>query len=211
MRAATMTMAALAAAGLAVAAQAQTVVDPENVRAKDVVTSPLSDINLMKREVPMVLQAALAAPYDLDGIKTCAGLTTAVADLNAALGNDIDVAQEKTGGERMGNTAGSAAKWFVGSFIPFRGIVRELSGANAQERAWQRAIYAGAVRRAFLKGMGETRGCHYPARSATPQVVASLTAQRDAARAKKANRAENTAGEPIALSYDAAAPRSTTP
>ena len=54
----------IAAAGLSFAGQAssvsaQTAVDPKNVRAEDVVTSPLTDINLKKRDVPLVLEVAL--------------------------------------------------------------------------------------------------------------------------------------------------------
>ena len=189
----TTTAAAVLAAALP--AHAQTVVAPENARAEDVVTAPLSDVNLMRRAVPTVLKAALTKPYSMDGISTCAGLTTAIADLDVALGADIDVAQGQTPQERMSNGAAVVAKSVIGSFIPFRGVLREISGANAQERAWQRALYAGSVRRAFLKGMGEQRGCAYPARSATPEVLAVLAARRAPARPAKAE--EKTAGRPV--------------
>ena len=180
-------------------AVAQTAVDPENVRAQDVVTSPLADINVKKRDVPLVLETALIKPYDLEGLKSCRGLSTAIADLDGALGDDIDVAYAKSSDEKAGNSAGSVAKSVIGSFIPFRGIIREISGANANERAWQRALYAGAVRRAFLKGVGQQRGCAYPARSATAQVVASLNAQREATKVaakldKDRKQEEKTAG-----------------
>jgi len=49
----------------------------------------------------------------------------------------------------------------------------------------QYAIYAGSARRSFLKGIGQQRGCPWPARSATPQVISRLereAAARDAAR-----------------------------
>jgi hypothetical protein len=198
-------IAALAVAVSAPPALAQTAVDPANVRAEDVVMSPLSDVNLKKKYVPTVLEAALANPYDLTGIKSCMGFATAIRDLDVALGDDIDVVQAKSGDEKMGNSAGTIAKSVIGSFIPFRGVIRELSGANAQERAWERAIYAGSVRRAFLKGMGQSKGCAYPARSATPQVVAALAAQRLAEEApKKAKKQpdERTSGEPVAVAYE---------
>lgn len=188
----------------AVPAAAQTVVDPENMKPEDVVMSPLSDVNLHRKAVPPVLQAALADPYDLTGIRSCAGYTTAIMDLDVALGDDIDVAQAKTADEKMGNSAGTIAKSLIGSFIPFRGVIRELSGANAQQKAWERALYAGSVRRAFLKGMGQSKGCAYPASPATPQVLAMLSAEREAKKAKKAP-AERTAGEPVAVAYDAQA------
>ena len=68
----------------------------------------------------------------------------------------------------------------VGAFIPFRGLIREVSGANAQEKKVQAAVYAGSVRRAFLKGVGQQRGCRYPARPATHADIAALQAVADA-------------------------------
>ena len=112
-------------------------------------------------------------------MQSCQGLSSAITGLDDALGDDIDVAYAKSGQEKAGNSVGSVAKSVIGSFIPFRGIIREVSGANAQERDWQRALYAGSVRRAFLKGVGEQRGCGYPARSATAQVVSSISAARE--------------------------------
>jgi hypothetical protein len=183
---------------------AQTAVDPDNVKAEDVAMSPLADIGLRKKELPVVLEAAMTKPYDMTGIKSCTGLTTAIMDLDVALGDDIDVAYGKTTSEKVGNSAGVVAKSLIGSFIPFRGVIRELSGANANERLWGRALYAGAARRAFLKGMGEQRGCAYPARSATPQVVASLAAERALRKAKTPR--EKTRGEPVNVSFETATP-----
>ena len=186
-------------------AAAQTAVDPDNVRATDVMLSPLSDVNMRKKPLPPVLVAALADPYDLKGLKSCAGFTTAINGLDAALGDDIDVAYDKTDQERMGNGAGVIAKSLIGSFIPFRGVLREVSGANAQQRAWDRALYAGSVRRAFLKGMGQSKGCAYPAAPASPQVVAMLAAKREADRAAKKVKpvpAERTAGAPVQVALE---------
>lgn len=42
-----------------------------------------------------------------------------------------------------------------------------LAFGGCAERAARHPIQAGLVRRAFLKGVGEERGCRYPARSAT--------------------------------------------
>lgn len=181
---------------------AQTAADPENVRPQDVAMSPFSDVGLRKKAVPVVLEAAMARPYDLAGIESCAGLTTAIMDLDVALGDDIDVAVAKSDEEKMGNSAGVVAKSLIGSFIPFRGVIRELSGANANERLWERALYAGAARRAFLKGMGEHRGCAWPARSATPEVVARLAAEREALRLARKSPKEKTAGAPVLVSLE---------
>ena len=55
------------------------------------------------------------------------------------------------------------------SILPFRGVVREVTGAAVNERLLRAAYTAGMARRAFLKGWGLGRGCAYPAR---PKVLA---------------------------------------
>ena len=113
--------------------------------------------------------------------------------------------------KRPATAPGAIAKSVLGSFIPFRGIIREVSGANAQERLWDRALYAGAARRAFLKGMGEQRGCAWPARSATPAVLARLAAEREKAKLAEADTKqdkrkaseEKTSGEPAKVNFEA--------
>ena len=178
--------------------------------------SPLSDLNVRKKDVPVVLEAAMAKPYDLGGIKSCKGLTTSIMDLDVALGDDIDVATgEKSDEEKVANSAGAIAKSVIGSFIPFRGVIREVSGANAQDRLWNKALYAGTARRAFLKGIGEQRGCAWPARSATPAVLARLAAQREQLQLAKSHtkadkikpqaKDEKTAGEPTEVKFESKA------
>lgn len=205
------TVAAIGVCLAAATAHAQTAVAPENVKAQDVAMSPLSDFNVRKKDVPVVLEMAMVKPYDLAGIKSCKGLTTAIMDLDGALGDDIDVATgEKSDEEKMGNGAGAIAKSVLGSFIPFRGIIREVSGANAQERLWDRALYAGAARRAFLKGVGQQRGCAWPARSATPAVLAKLATERENLKLAKSDgkdqrsksKDEKTSGEPTNVNFE---------
>lgn len=137
----------------------------------DAVATPATDLNLKKDEIPPLLLTAQERPYDLAGLRRCADLAAAVGELDAVLGPDIDLpANAKTG-----VTAGRVAQAAVGSFIPFRGLIREISGANEQERKIQVAVQAGFARRAYLKGAGEARGCRYPARSASPADIAALT------------------------------------
>jgi hypothetical protein len=133
------------------------------VTAGDVATTPLSDLNIKKQGIPQVLLDAEAHPYSLAGVNSCPRIAGAVRQLDAILGEDIDV-QAARG---IKPTPGRVAQSVLGSFIPFRGVIRELSGANSQEKKVQAAIYAGSARRAFLKGVGLSRGCRYPARPAT--------------------------------------------
>lgn len=150
--------------------------------AVDVAATPVTDLGLRKGEIPQLLLTAQASPYDLEGLRTCPTITAAIVELDAVLGDDLDLPQDSDGGISPGRVAQAA----VGSFIPFRGLIREISGANAHERKLVAAIYAGGVRRAFLKGVGQQRGCVYPARSATPAIAARLLAEREAAKAAEA-------------------------
>lgn len=135
--------------------------------AVDIAKTPATDLNLDKTKIPPLLQAATQEPYTLVGIKTCAQISSAVLALDDVLGPDADLPSDPGGSI----STGRVAKWAVGSLIPFRGLIREISGANAQDRAVLAAIRAGIARRSFLKGVGHAKGCKYPASPATPAIV----------------------------------------
>ena len=99
------------------------------------------------------------------------------------LGPDMDVAARDP--DRL--STGKVAQSLVGSLIPFRGVLRELTGAAGHQREFQAAIYAGAVRRGFLKGLGQQKGCAYPAR---PAFAADGAAGRRHPRSRRARRLE---------------------
>ena len=141
-------------------------VTSKEVSAVDVAATPMTDLNLRKDEIPQILIDAQTSPYTLNGLGRCAQIAAKVDEFNAVLGDDIDLPQVT--GKRI--SAGRIGQWVVGSFIPFRGVIREISGANDQQNRLQAAIQAGVARRSFLKGVGEAKGCRYPARSATREV-----------------------------------------
>ena len=153
--------------------------------AVDVVATPANDLNLRKGEIPPLLLAAQTDPYGLRGMRKCSDISSAVQHLDGVLGDDIDIAQAP--GNKM--SAGRVAQSVVGSFIPFRGIIREISGANEQERKLQAAIYAGTARRSFLRGVGMQRGCAWPARPATPQMLAKIAEANEAKAREEAAKA----------------------
>lgn len=144
-------------------------VTDRDVSAGDVVRTPFSDLNLRRGDIPPLLIAAQADPYGVAGLRKCGQLTAAIADLDAVLGDDIDLPTD--GKSKL--SAGRVAQAAVGGFIPFRGLIREISGANEQDRRLLLAVQAGFARRAFLKGFGQARGCRYPARAAPTQVQAA--------------------------------------
>lgn len=132
----------------------------EEPNAKDVARTPLTDLNIGTDEIPQVLLTAEADPYSIEGLETCNDIVAQIAPIDQILGPDYDIAEDKGDGL----SKGKAAQSVVGSFIPFRGVVREVSGAAGDERKLRSAIAGGMVRRGFLKGLGLQRGCSYPAR-----------------------------------------------
>ena len=159
-------------------------VTDREVGAKDVATTPLRDFNLRKDPIPEVLLRAQDAPYSIEGLSKCSHYVAAVEELDAVLGLDFDIAS--TEDRRI--SAGRVAQSIVGSFIPFRGVVREVSGAAKHERDFQEAILAGMMRRAFLKGMGLKLGCAYPARPADDATRARV--QEELAEAERLREEE---------------------
>lgn len=124
--------------------------------AVDAVSQPLSDLNLRSRDIPPVLLQAQAAPYALGAVSDCAAVRREIAALEEVLGPDADAAPEEDGVLNKGLKVGGS---LLGGLIPFRGVVRQISGAAAEENRWEAAIYGGVARRSFLKGYGKGLGC----------------------------------------------------
>jgi len=132
---------------------------------KGVAKAPLRDLNVLRTKIPEVLLQALADPYERPQTKTCAELITLLRPLNDALGADLDTPSKDEDDllDKGRNTALGLAAGAASDVIPFRGWVRKLTGAEQHDRLVQAAIVAGAVRRAYLKGLGEAKGCLPPA------------------------------------------------
>ena len=142
--------------------------------------APLRDLNLIRTQVPDVLILALADPYARPKTKKCQELEALIQPLNDALGADLDVpppAAELRMYQRGRPVALGAMAGVASDVIPFRGVIRQLSGAAKHDQYVQAAIVAGFSRRAYLKGLGEVRGCKPPA---TPShVLAGRTPPTD--------------------------------
>ena len=154
LRAAALMLGWVAAAPLA----AQVMPEPD---AGEVAKTPLRDLNIDGRDIPEVLVAAERDPYATAGLDQCNAIVADIAALDGILGADYDIAEDR-GGDRI--SEGRIGQSVVGSILPFRGIVREVTGAAENDRRLRAAYTAGMVRRAFLKGWGLGRGCAYPAR-----------------------------------------------
>jgi hypothetical protein len=146
----------------------------------DAATTPLSDLNLVKAEIPPVLAEALKAPYRPPAAPGCEAIAAEVSQLEVVLGADLDVPPSphrpsliERGSSAAGEAAVGALRGAAEGVIPFRGWVRRLSGAERYSREVAAAIAAGAVRRSYLKGVGQARGCAAPAAPAAPAAAAS--------------------------------------
>lgn len=136
----------------------------------DIATTPLSDLNLVKIEIPSLLVSAQKRPYALPGDMNCAALAADVQAINAVLGADLDVPASRDnpslverGSKSASDAAMGAVRGAAEGIVPFRSWVRKLSGAERHSKDVAAAIAAGSIRRAFLKGLGQAAGCPPPA------------------------------------------------
>ncbi|MDT0574876.1 hypothetical protein RM533_01610 [Croceicoccus sp. F390] len=151
----------------------------DDVSAEDIATQPLRDFNLHNDDIPPLLIDVAADPYSAQGLNRCVDIERAVVDLDLYLGPDIDMpAVRKSDMQNGANMAGNVAKSLLGGFIPFRGVVREVSGANSEQKRFERIVGAALIRRGFLKGLGLARGCDWPARPAAEGHVFDPVAHR---------------------------------
>jgi hypothetical protein len=112
-------------------------------------TTPLSDLNIVRADIPAVLAAAQKA-------------------LDAALGPDLDTPATDANPSLIERSANDALRRTAEGVIPFRGWVRKLTGAERYSREVAAAIAAGTIRRAYLKGLGAAAGCAAPAAPRAP-------------------------------------------
>ena len=137
-------------------------------------TTPLSDLNIVRAEIPPVLVAALKEPYARPADASCTGIAAEIRALDALLGADLDTpvtavnpnliprAVEMAGEAAVGAAMG-AMRGATAGIVPYRNWVRKLSGAERYSREVAAAIAAGGVRRSYLKGFGQASGCPTPA------------------------------------------------
>ena len=140
--------------------------DVDSVGDKDslgeVMLTPLSDINLRKQRIPEKL-ASLQTPYDTVTDQSCQGLITEIVALDNILGPDMDSAKyedrDAKGKRKMREMALDVAEAGVGSFVPFRSVVRAATGAKLHENEIEREYRKGVARRSYLRGLASSQEC----------------------------------------------------
>jgi hypothetical protein len=119
------------------------------------VEQPMRDLSLIRDELPPSLSQAAVAAYAAPPANDCPGLRAELTELDKALGPDIDTPAESS--DAMAGLAGDLVRGALG--LPFRGVVRRVTGAEQRDAAYRRAVLAGMVRRGYLKGRLADRSC----------------------------------------------------
>lgn len=145
-------------------------------RVGGILNQPLNDLNIDNDEIPLLLVAAAKAPYAPPSQADCVGLTHDIAQLDKALGPDLAPPKPDDDKPIINEDSASSAAWDAArsaalGWIPFRGVVRFVTGADRHDARVRHAILAGFVRRAYLKGLQTNLACPppvpVPARSAS--------------------------------------------
>ncbi len=126
--------------------------------AETIASQPAVDVGVKKTVVPPVLESAIAAPYGTDGTANCTQIRAGLADLNAVLGPDFGSGSE-VNQDRASRIAEAGGQTIVNSILPFRGLVREVSGAAPAQRHLNAAQDAGYARRGYLRGVAQAKRC----------------------------------------------------
>lgn len=130
-------------------------------KAGNIASQPARDVGIAKTKIPPVLTEAVKNPYAPPSGRKCAAIIADMTALNEALGPDFGASEEENE-NRAGKIAEAGGKMIVNSLIPFRGLVREVTGAAPAERRLQAAIGAGLARRGYLRGIALSRNCKIP-------------------------------------------------
>lgn len=137
------------------------------------VQQPMRDLSIIRDRAPPALLRAVAQPYDKDEIRTCPQVIHELAELDAALGPDLKPGDKPGSGLSMGGLAADLVGGAVG--LPFRGVVRQMTGAEQRDRELRAAVLAGMVRRGFLKGRLAEMSCQAPSTPAIPQAAGAAS------------------------------------
>lgn len=136
-------------------------------------TTPLKDLGVTEDDIAEVLKANMDAPYAHAPKFNCQAALLEIAQIDAALGPDVDAPRtglkanagfavdEDTILDRGADLAHDSVVGFVRAqtnILPFRSVIRQITGAKHHEKEMARAEMAGRLRRAYLKGMLQANG-----------------------------------------------------
>lgn len=127
--------------------------------------TPLEDLGVRKRDIPSMLTMLTENPYMPPAKLTCEEIKHEMADLTVLLGPDFDTPKTALSAQdqMMEDGSNMLEDAVVGlvrsqtSIIPLRSIVRRLTGANSHEKRVAKALEAGKLRRAYLRGLAHAK------------------------------------------------------
>ena len=134
--------------------------------ASSFVNQPLHDLGFKKNKIPSAL-AQITDPYATPEGFDCNAIKYQLTQLDEALGpenireSNFD---DRTLGEKSGELASDAASEAVKSaatgWIPARGLVRKLTGAEKADSSMKKAVELGKIRRGYLRGLSKAKECN---------------------------------------------------
>lgn len=117
---------------------------------------PLEDLNIRSKKIAPILLAIDGNPYNVENLNACDDLRQSIQSLDEVLGPDADAELKKRSNV---NKAIAGGGQLVSSSIPFRGVIRQITGANKKKRERETALFEGITRRSFLKGYAAAKQC----------------------------------------------------
>lgn len=164
MRLTLLTTVLAAALGLSACASTVNTAKRDSKNLGSAVAAPLKDLGIVRPEAPKQL-SDIQYPYDQARLENgCPQIRYEIDALEKLLGAETYLAQPgkstaEVAKEAAGGAVVGAAENATTSFIPFRGVVRGVTGANAREAEIDRAVLMGLMRRSFLRGYGLASEC----------------------------------------------------
>lgn len=124
------------------------------------IVTPLHDFNMVRKDIPMVLQQSLENPFKLEPPQewTCDNSAARLDELDNVLGPD-NQAPDKGLSKEVSKFVRNQISDFATGWLPFRGMVRRVTGSAAHDEKVAASWRAGERQRAYLYGWREAREC----------------------------------------------------
>ena len=154
---------------------------PGDERVTVAVQRPFHDLGMLQEVPPEVLTRAAEDPYALPAGFDCETNLSEIAVLDQVLGPDLRLPGEAGENDQL-DAPGLAADVIGGVIsLPYSNILRELTGTAQRDRILRGAIFAGMVRRSFLRGVVLANDCLL---EIEPEIQAAQPTEADVATSK---------------------------
>lgn len=145
-------------------------------------SSPLRDVNLIREPIPGQL-TALNQPYGYSNRNGCQAWAEEIDQLQSAIdangGRRVGFRRDNdTAVGRTGNLRDVGVKSATSRLIPFRGVVRQVSGAAKHEKVAINASEQARYRIGYLVGLGRAYRCPGFGRITPPTLETTVQTQR---------------------------------